>query len=385
MPTPDRERPAGKPEPTPESVLNECRRGLERGDYGQVIRSLEPLSAHHGPTTELGAELQLMLATAWMGQGDNRRAVACCRQLNRCRDARLRTQARELLAVLEAPALERPREWSITLPELKGAEAVEGRLRSLARRQRSNEPTPASYPPVGPSRPNLGFALLAAVLLLTALLLNGCVQVRAELQFAAPGRLQVAYVLLSDQPRPPPWQQLFSTHLNSRGFERGQPATTPEGATVERWEAPVLPAGDALREMSEDLQQAAHLGGLAIPAPVLSLRERNLLVGVQQTVEFELDLRPLSGLRGLALALDLAQTAPRSVQLADPATIQQLRGSETVRWSLQAGSVNQLKLRCWRWSRLGLGALAAGLFLALSLILQTLRRALVPGLPELPS
>jgi hypothetical protein len=372
-------------DPSLESTLMECRRSLERGEYGLVIRTLEPLIAEHGPGTELGAELQLMLATAWMGQGDSSRAIACCRQLNRCRDAQLRAQARELLAVLEAPALERPREWSITLPELKETEAVEGRLRSLAGRHHSRKPPSPPPPPVGPTRPNLGFALLAAILLLLAVLLGGCVQVRGELHFAAPGRLQIAYAIQSDQPRPSPWQRMFGDYLALHGFERRPPSGTEASAPQQRWQSPVLPAHEALGQISADLQEAARLGGLEVPAPVLSLRERNLLLGVQQTVELQFDLTPLAGLKGLELALDLDPVSPRAVLQASPGAVQPLHGSTSLRWSLHTGEENQLKLRCWRWSALGLGATAVGLILGLSLILQTVRRSVVPGLPELPA
>ncbi len=372
-------------EPTLESILSDCRRRLERGDYGQVIRSLEPLITRHGPATELGAELQLMLATAWMGQGDSTRAMVCCKQLNRCQDPRLRAQARELLAVLEAPALERPREWSITLPELKQAEVLEGPLRPLGGRRRSSTPPAPPPPPVGPTRANLGFALVASVLLLLAMLLSGCVQVRGELHFAAPGRLQVAYDLVSDQPRPSPWQRMFGDYLAGQGFERPQAIGAVTATTRQHWQSPVLPASEALVQMSLQLQQAARLGGLEVPAPVLSLQERNWLLGVQQTVELELDLTPLAGLNGVDLALDLHPVSPRAVLKASPSAVHQLRGSRTMRWSLHTGAVNTLKLRCWRWSALGLGATAVGLILSLSLILQTLRRSVVPGLPELPA
>ena len=40
----------------------------------------------------------------------------------------MRAQAQDLLSVLEAPALERPRDWSITLPDLGSAEAMGGQM-----------------------------------------------------------------------------------------------------------------------------------------------------------------------------------------------------------------------------------------------------------------
>lgn len=378
-------------QPALEPLLEECRRGLERGDYGQVLRTLEPLVAAHPPATALGAEIQMLMVTAWMGQGNTARAIACCHQLKRSSNAQLRTQARELLAVLEAPALERPREWSITLPELTDAEVVEGRMRQMVSRRRSSKPPPPPPPPVGPTRANLGFALVVAALMLVAVLLGGCVQVRGELHFAGPGRLQLGYALAADTARPTPWQQQFGDYLASQGFHRlGGRNAAQQDAPQQYWRSTVLPADAALAHLGADLQQAARLGGLALPPPQLRFQERNFLVGVRQSLVMELDLTGLAGVGGVNLALDLDPVSLRAVQLASPLAAEpsgdgRHTGRHTLRWPLEPGVPNQLKLRCWRWSPLGLGAVAVALVLGLALALQTLRRAIAPPLPELPA
>lgn len=368
-----------------EPVLSECRLGLERGDYGQVLRTLEPLVAAYPPATPLGGELQLLMVTAWMGQGNTARAIACCHQLKRCSNAQLRAQARELLAVLEAPALERPREWSITLPELSDAEVVEGRMRQMVSRRRSNKPPPPPPPPVGPTKANVGFALVVAVLMLVAVLLGGCVQVRSEIHLAAPGRIQLGYGLQADGSRATPWQQQFGDFLASEGFRRQGRKRSGASDPLQHWRSPVLPAATALERLGGDLEQAARFAGLALPAPELSLRERNFLIGVRQTLVLELDLTPLSGVNGLDLAVDVDPVSPRAVRQASPLAAQALPGCPALRWPLQPGALNHLELSCWRWSALGLGGVAVALVLALVLALQTLRRAIVPPLPQLPA
>jgi hypothetical protein len=70
---------------------NACR-ALERGDYGQVLRLLEPLASQHPPATSTGAGVRLLMATALMGQGQTDQAASCCRSLNRCPDPQLRAQ-----------------------------------------------------------------------------------------------------------------------------------------------------------------------------------------------------------------------------------------------------------------------------------------------------
>ena len=368
-------------------VLVECRRNLERGDYGQVLRTLEPLVAPFPPTTPEGAELQMLMATAWMGQGNSARAIACCHQLKRSGNAQLRAQARELLAVLEAPALERPREWSITLPELRDAEALQGRLRQMTSRRRSHKPPPPPPPPVGPTQAPLGFALAVVALTLLAVLLGGCVQVRNEIHFAAPGRLQLGYALSSDGHRATPWQRQFGEVLAGDGFRRvGPTSSLSVQAPQQRWRSPVLPASAALSQLGADLAVAARLGGLELSAPQVQFQERNLLLGVRQSLAIQLDLTPLAGVNGLDLALDLEPVSVRAVRQAAPLAAQRLHTRQpVVRWPLQPGAVNQLQLRCWRWSPLGLGAAGVALVLALVLALQTVRRSIAPPLPQLPA
>ncbi len=380
------------PDPAPgaeaaalEPVLSECRLGLERGDYGQVLRTLEPLVAAYPPATLLGGELQLLMVTAWMGQGNTARAIACCHQLKRCSNAQLRAQARELLAVLEAPALERPREWSITLPELSDAEVVEGRMRQMVSRRRSSKPPPPPPPPVGPTKANVGFVLVVAALMLVAVLLGGCVQVRSEIHLAAPGRIELGYGLQAQGSRATPWQQQFGDFLASEGFRRQGPRRSGAGAPDQQWHSPVLPAATALERLGGDLEQAARFAGMKLPAPELRLRERNVLIGVRQTLMLELDLTPLAGVSGLDLAVDVDPVSSRAVRQASPLAAQPMPGRQAVRWPLQPGARNRLELRCWRWSALGLGGVAVVLVLALVLALQTLRRSIVPPLPELPA
>ena len=191
-----------------------ARRALERGDYGQCLRLLQPLADQHPPSSPFGGQLRLLMVTAWICQGDTAAAQACCRSLQASTDAELRLQARDLQMILDAPALQRPANWSLTLPSLGAAEPLEGRLKSASRwtppRDRPPEPPP---PPVGPTRQPLGFAVVALVVVLLLTLLSGCLRVDTELQFPGPGRLQLTQVWSSDTGRQLPWQQRFATAL----------------------------------------------------------------------------------------------------------------------------------------------------------------------------
>ena len=98
--------------------LAAAERALERGDYGLCLRLLEPLAAANPITEPEGAAIRMVMVTAWMGQGEDRKAISTCRLLTRCKDPDLRNRARQLLSVLEAPSLERPARWSMQLPTL---------------------------------------------------------------------------------------------------------------------------------------------------------------------------------------------------------------------------------------------------------------------------
>jgi hypothetical protein len=383
--TPEHQPPApGAPDP-----LASARFALERGDYGQVLAQLKPLASTYPPATATGAQLQLLMATALMGQGNSVAALACCRQARRCSDPTLRAQASDLLTVLEAQALERPRRWSLTLPELGEAEPLAGRLQQIARSRRTRQTPPPPAPPVGPTRAPVGFAALVLTLLLLGLLLGGCVQIRAELQFGGPGRLQLVEEISPPAGQPPlGWQRQFSAALQQLGMRpQALAGVGAVGGSAARLAGPMQPASATLALLETSVLEAGRLAGLALPPPSLHWRERNWLIGVRQELAIELDLRGSDGVPGVVASLDLQPLRLRAIRQATPQPVQlQSPGdSGRLRWPLQLGALNQLQLRCWRWSPLGLGAVAVGLLLGLVLGLAALRQRLGFGWPQLPA
>jgi len=374
-------------DPAVAALLAEARTAIERGEYGHSLRLLEPLAERYPPAGPIGAGVRLLMTTALMGMGESERATACCRSLQICVDPTLRARARELQQVLEAPALRRPRQWSLTLPDLGSGVSLESTGGTPLRRRRQG-PAPPPPPPVGETRPPLGFAavlVLLLTLLLLASLLGGCLQVRSELVFEGPGRLQLSHELRSPSGRPTPWQERFEQALRQAAlpFHRED---QPQG---QRLSTPVLPAAVALEALSESLSRAAALADLELPAPDLNLRETNWLVGVRQQLDLDLDLRVLDPLPSLSLELKLSPVGSRAVRLSQPLPAQALPGGRgraaSVVWPLQAGARNQLRLFCWRWSPLGLGGVLIGLGLTLVLVLQRIRLRLGFGLPQLPA
>jgi len=361
--------------------LAAAHQAIERGDYGRVMRLLEPLAEEHPAQTAAGAELRLLLATALMGQGQSEAASAWCRSLRACQDPDLRARGKALQMVLEAPALQRPRDWSITLPDLPvsgSLESLGAKARSLRRSRKADPPPP---PPVGPTKAPLGFAALVVVLLLLLLLaslLGGCVEMRTDLRFAGPGRLQITHQLRSVTGPPTPWQQRLGASLEHEGFRSREAG----GTTI--LQTPVLPLEQARAALLASVRAAGEAAGESLAEPRLNVMERNWLVGVRQRVWLDLDLRALPPLPAVDLSIGLESVREAAVRHAEPEPVH--TGAEgRLIWPLQVGSLNRLELRCWRWSPLGLGGCAIALLLPLVLGLQRLRRQLGFGLPELPA
>ena len=365
-----------------DALSEPARLALERGDYGRCQQLLAPLLEQHPASSPFGGQLRLLLATAQMGQGNSAAAAATCSSLRACRDANLRSQAKDLQEVLEAPALERPREWSMTLPPLGEVQPLEGQVQAMAGRRRRLPPPPPA-PPTGPTSAPLGFALVVVVLLLLTALLGGCVDLETSLRFTAPGRLQISQTSQSSTGHPLPWQRQLAAALKST------PWTLRQDQGLLSLRAPALPAQQALDLLAATFEQGAALAAVELPTPQFSLQERNWLLGVRQQFHCSLDLRGLQALPGLELKLALEPLPQQAIRQAEPLAVQALPAGQgrpaTLIWHLQPGALNQLEVSCWRWSRLGVGALVIALLLGLVGLLQRLKLAAGFGLPQLPA
>ena len=359
--------------------LAAAERALERGDYGLCLRLLEPLAEASPITEPEGAAIRMVMVTAWMGQGEERKAIATCRLLTRCKDPDLRNRARQLLSVLEAPSLERPARWSMQLPTLDMAPRVGKGTVTGSRRRR---PTPPPPPPTGPTQaPSAGFAaLVLAVLLGLTLLLSGCVRVSAEIDLAGPDRVAMSWRINSLSGHSLPWQQNFAKSLRQQGL--GWTVNQSREGSLNLI-SPTVGADRAATLLRSSVELAGRSAGLSLPAPDLSVVERNWLIGVQQQLNLRLDLSPLAEFPSgdfqvtITPVLDLKQVSSSPIK-------GRLQGNGLL-WSLESGCINELQLRRWQWSPLGIGSLLIGLLLLLSFLLQSMRVRLGFGYPELPS
>ena len=343
--------------------LSEAEAALERGDYGQSLDLLLPLAEQHPLNSPEGPGLRLLMITAWMGQGQDDKAIATCRMLSHCRDPKLRQQAKQLLGVLEAPSLDRPERWSMRMPQLE-LNGSGGGQTSTMRRQRSRRPDLPPLPPTGPTRsPAAGFAVLVmAVLLGITLLLSGCVRIEADLDLRGPDRLTLRWDVRSTQERPLPWQEQFE-----RDLQREVPGLKIEqrGPGRQQISSRVMSSQELAQQMAAVVAAAGRAAGVSLPAPVLKLEERNWLLGVQQHVLLMVDLSDLPEIPGLDVHLSLNQGRVERTALS--------------------GTTTEVSWQGWRWNPLGLGGVVVVMLLISSMVLQIVRRKLGFGFPELPA
>ena len=343
--------------------LSEAEAALERGDYGQSLDLLLPLAEQHPLNSPEGPGLRLLMITAWMGKGQDDKAIATCRMLSRCSDTKLRQQAKQLLGVLEAPSLDRPERWSMRMPQLELNGSGSGQTSTMRRRQ-SRRPDPPPLPPTGPTRsPAAGFAVLVmAVLLGITLLLSGCVRIEADLDLRGPDRLALSWDVRSTQGRPLPWLEQFE-----RDLQREVPGLKIEqrGPGRQQISSRVASSHELAQQMAAVVTVAGRAAGVSLPAPVLKLEERNWLLGVQQHVLLMVDLSDLPEIPGLDVHLSLNQGR--------------------VERTAPSGTTTEVSWQGWRWNPLGLGGVVILMLLISSMVLQIVRRKLGFGFPELPA
>ena len=320
------------------------------------------------------------MVTAWMGQGEEIKAINTCRLLTKCKNNELRQNAKQLLAVLEAPGLERPSNWSIRIPNLEMTTLTGKRQKPNVSSKNSFSP-PEIHPPTGPTRGlQIGFAsLVVAILMGLTILLSGCVQITTKINFLGPDRVSLDWKISSYSQQKLSWQEQFEESLRHSGIKL-QIQNDSKGQQI--ISAPRLTSEQANLLLQKTFSSAEEASGLELKQPHLRLNESNWLIGIQQVFQLDIDLRGLLEIPGLNLSVVISPSPARSNVQTSPIIHRSYR--DEIRWELQPGGLNQLTLRRWQWNSLAIGIIVAILLMAASLILQGIRLKLGFGFTELP-
>jgi tetratricopeptide (TPR) repeat protein len=91
---------------------------FERGQYRLSIEALEAARESLNLASRQGGDLQLWLVTAYQAGNRMTEAIALCRQLTQHPNPDIRKKSKDLLYILEAPRLQRPKEWMTEIPNL---------------------------------------------------------------------------------------------------------------------------------------------------------------------------------------------------------------------------------------------------------------------------
>jgi hypothetical protein len=98
------------------------KQAFETGEYRQSIEFLKAASQQVIPSTAIAGEVMMWLVTAYQARGQQTEAIALCQQLTTHPYFEIRKQAKNLLYIIQAPELKRPKEWMVEIPDLTKVE-----------------------------------------------------------------------------------------------------------------------------------------------------------------------------------------------------------------------------------------------------------------------
>ena len=91
---------------------------FEQGRYRISIENLHEAEKFVSPHSRLGGEVKMWLVNAYQALGDEQQAIALCQELASHPHGETKRQAQKLLYIIQAPKLQRPKEWMIEIPDL---------------------------------------------------------------------------------------------------------------------------------------------------------------------------------------------------------------------------------------------------------------------------
>ncbi|KGG23133.1 hypothetical protein EV11_0589 [Prochlorococcus sp. SS52] len=330
-------------------------------------------------TSKKGGQIGILMTTAFIGQGDSQKAISICETLLKHKDDSIRQHAKYLISILNSPKLERPSEWSINIPVLDLDNEITKSIKS--NNKNIDHQKHPDIPATGITKnPGLGFTFFTTIILfLLTILLSGCVQFKTNIKIIGPDRIKLSWEISSNSNQLLPWQEKLQ-----EGFRGISPqaniSSNKNGKQL--FEVPSLSSNDADILLQNIISIAANAAGFEAPSSSIHLTERNLLIGIDQQLDLNIDLRDFPDIPNLNLAIFLDPASSKNNPKGNP--VKPILLDNNLKWELQNGEINKLFLHRWQWSRLGLGTLLIILIMGFSMILQTLKLKMGFGFPELP-
>ena len=149
------------------SAIKAAEAALDKGDYNSCIKIVDPLLLAFQEETATGGQLRLLILTAYMGKGDEQKAINICQTLIHSKKESIRQQAKQLLSILDAPHLPRPSNWSVEIPKIDMEPSLKSSFRKTKKKKKK-----INHPPTGPTKNlDFGFSILTlSIILLLSLI-----------------------------------------------------------------------------------------------------------------------------------------------------------------------------------------------------------------------
>ena len=357
------------------SAIKAAEAALDRGDYVLCIRIIDPIISTYSATTKTGAQLRLLKVTAKMGKGDEKEAVEICKTLIHNKEGKVRQQAKQLLSILEAPCLPRPSNWSVEIPKLEVEPSQEP---SFKKKKKINKKI--NYPPTGPTK-NLdsGFSIITLLIIsLIAFFLSGCVDISTNMSITGSDRLRISLDIESISGQSIPWQTEFKDNL----ADENTVLKIQVKKNKQHFESPTIRFEEG-RELIEQIASAASkASGFNIYKPEIITDDRNLIIGTQQNLKVNVDLREFPKIPGLKLNLIIHDLSNKKNFKTKP--LEAIFKKDSTLLPLEIGKFNQLEVSYWKWNPITVGIIFIVIFIFINLSLQTFRLKMGFGFPELP-
>ena len=357
------------------SAITAAEAALDKGDYNFCIKIIDPLLPDSQAETAIGGQLRLLIVTAYMGKGDEQKAINICQTLIHNKKESVRQQAKQLLSILDAPHLPRPSNWSVEIPKIE----VEPSLKSTFRKTKKKKEK-INHPPTGPTKSlDFGFSIITLlIILLLTLLLSGCVDISTNLSVTGPDRLKISLDIDSNSGKSIPWQIEFKDNLTKENSILRLQANEDK----QHFESPTIRFEEANRLLQQITSVASKTSGFNINKPEIITNNKNWIIGTSQNFKIYFDLREIPKIPGLKINIIIHDVGNKNNFKTKPLEPTAKKG--LTYFPLVIGQINQLEISSWKWNQISVGIIFIIALTLLSLSLQRFRLQMGFGFPELP-
>ncbi len=358
------------------SAIKAAEAALDKGDYRLCIKIIDPLILSYSQATAIGAQLRLLKVTAYIGKGEEHKAINICQTLINSKEASVRQQAKQLLSILDAPCLPRPSNWSVEIPKIEMEASLKPSFKATTKEKRV-----INHPPTGPTK-NLDFGFSIITLLMISLLtflLSGCVDISTNLRVTAPDRLNISVNIDSISDKLIPWQKEFSDKLSK---ENSVLKIQTDGSK-QKLELTTI-RFDEVNELLKQISLAASkASGFKIAQPELTINNKNWIIGTKQNLKIYFDLREIPKIPGLKLNIIIHDIVNKHNNFKSK-PLEPIFKNDLMFLPLKIGQINQLEISYWKWNQIIVGIILIISLTLISIYLQRYRLKMGFGFPELP-